>query len=73
MKVNSEEWNEWLGHPVTEIYRGYLKELLLKIMEDWASGIYTDESAEGTAQKNAVALGQYRQIEDLLNLTEEDL
>jgi hypothetical protein len=73
MKVNSEEWKEWLGHPVTQIFREYMQELLVSIRDDWAAGVYTDPSAEGTAQKNAVALGQYRQIEDLLNVDEESL
>jgi len=42
-------------------------------VEDWAAGIFTAESAEGTAQKNAVALGQLQVFEDLLTLTEEEL
>jgi hypothetical protein len=68
-----EEFSEWLLQPMTVAYMSYLKELKRSTMEDWAAGLYTAESAEGTAQKNAVALGQIRLIEDLLTLTVEDI
>lgn len=71
--MNQEEYNDWLQHPVTEIYRSYLSKMRMTIMEDWASGVFTAESAEGTAQKNAVGLGQLQLVEDLLNLTHEEL
>lgn len=73
MKVNNEEWLEWLGHPVTQIFRDYMKELQAEVQENWAAGMYTAESSEGTAQKNAVALGQFRLLEDLLQVDEESL
>jgi hypothetical protein len=71
--LNHDEYNDWLQHPVTEKYREYLRKLRVDIMENWASGQYTAESAEGTAQKNAVGLGQLQLVEDLLTLTHEDI
>ena len=73
MPVNKEEWSEWMQHPVTSAFFKHLRHLQGTIQDDWAAGIYTSESSEGTAQKNAVALGQYRLIEDLLSTNEEDL
>lgn len=73
MPVNKEEWNEWLQHPVTVAFREHLASLKERIKEDWAAGFFTDESSEGTAQKNAVALGQHQLLEDLLLTDEENL
>jgi hypothetical protein len=73
MQVSHDEFAEWMQHPVTEKYREYLGKLRLEIMENWAAGMYTSESSEGTAQKNAVGLGQLQLLEDLLNLTHEEM
>lgn len=73
MPVNKEEWSEWLQHPVTVAYRKGLIAMKGAIQNDWAAGVYTAESSEGTAQRNAVALGQFRLLEDLLSLDEESL
>lgn len=73
MPVNKEEWSEWLQHPVTVAYRRHMTERLREIQDEWAAGVYTSESSEGTAQRNAVALGQYRLLQDLLTTDEESL
>ena len=39
MKVNREEWLEWIGHPVTQLYRDHIKELMEAIKDDWGNGV----------------------------------
>lgn len=71
--LRKDEFDDWMQHPVTEMFRKHLKTMMDGITEDWANGIFTAESSEGTAQLNAAALGQVRLIHDILNLTEEDI
>jgi hypothetical protein len=71
--LTSEDFDDWLTNPVTEVFRKHLGKMVEQTKGDWASGLYTAESSEGTAQKNAVALGSIRILEDILNITYEDL
>lgn len=67
----SDEVKGWMHHPVTEAHLKRLKEAQEEIKESWANGVYTTESIEGTAQKNAEAIGAYRQIDQILIDIEE--
>lgn len=42
-------------------------------MEAWAAGQFTEASSDGTAQKNAEALGMIRAVMDILTLEAGDL
>ena len=58
---------EWLNHPCT---RGLIKNVKrdrTALMEQWASGSFTDSTSAGTAQLNAKALGQINVLDDLLD------
>lgn len=42
-------------------------------MEAWAAGQFTEPNSDGTAQKNAEALGMIRAVMDILTLEADDL
>jgi hypothetical protein len=50
-----------------------LKKLRELTKEAWSNGVYTAETIEGTIQLNAKALGKAEILEDLINITYEDL
>lgn len=65
--VTRQDKADWKTHPVT---KEFFKELGIAreaILEEWAAGGYTEESSEGTAQKNACALGNLQMIEQIWN------
>jgi hypothetical protein len=49
--------NDWLQHPSTKDLVKVLRGLIVEAKDQWAAGVFTAESSEGTAQKNARALG----------------
>ena len=67
-EVSEEEWNAWVSLPVTQAYRSFLRELIRIAQQQWAEGVYTDGSVEGTAQLNAKAIGSVRTLGDLVDL-----
>lgn len=67
-----ESRNEWLQHEQTIRLRRVIEGYMVGLQREWAAGVHTADTSEGTAQKNAVALGQYRTYEDVLELLKED-
>ena len=68
-----QEFLEWKKHPVTEKLYRLLEDRKATIMEGWAAGQFTEASSDGTAQKNAEALGMIRAVMDILTLEADDL
>lgn len=44
-----------------------------QIQIDWASSLYVGDTSDQTIQRNAAALGEVHAIEDLLELTFEEI
>lgn len=42
-------------------------------MESWAAGQFTESNSDGTAQKNAEALGMIRAVMDIMSIDAGDL
>lgn len=57
---------EWQTSKVTQDFITALKSDRDNILDNWASGQYTAETSEGTAQLNASALGQVRALDDVI-------
>lgn len=57
MIVTQSEFNDWKASPLTKELLSYVSLLIEDGKEMWASGAYTGESAEQTAQLNAQAQG----------------
>jgi hypothetical protein len=67
------EWDEWKSHPVTQDFFKAMRNRKDELLEDWVRGSYTTESVDGTAQRNALALGRVHMLTDLLEATYEDV
>ena len=67
-----ESRNEWLQDEYTIELRHLIEGEMARLQREWAAGVHTAETSEGTAQKNAVALGQYRTYEDVLELLQKE-
>ena len=57
---------------MTQEVQQRLKGLKDAIYEAWGNGGYTTESADGTVQANANAIGQIQGLNEFLNLTWEE-
>lgn len=57
---------EWLQHDITKDLIKELKDIITTLKDEWASGAFTAESAEGTVQRNAKAIGQVEALESTL-------
>lgn len=57
-KPEKELCREWREHPVTEYFIKALSEEVQELKDLWATGSFTAESAEGTAQINSLSLGK---------------
>jgi hypothetical protein len=71
--ITKNEFEEWLLHPVTQDFKKLLKYKREDIKERWANGNFTAESADGTKQLNAEALGWVWMLEQVLALDYEGL
>lgn len=60
--LTNEEKRQWQGHPCTEALILTLRGDYLDHHSFWEGGEFTSENAEGTAQKNAKALGTLEAI-----------
>ena len=58
---------DWRRSDYTQQMMKDIKEEMDVILFKWASGDFTHETAEGTAQRNAKALGQYEALETVMN------
>lgn len=74
-EVDGEEaWLEWRRNPYTNhFFRNILPKLRERLMEEWAAGIFTADRKDGTDQLNARALGKVHQLEELMELTYEEI
>jgi hypothetical protein len=71
--INKEELEEWLTHPVTQEVKRTLKVWQQVLMEQWASGAFTDMSQFGTAILNAKAIGQFEALARVLDISLDQL
>lgn len=58
---------EWLQHDITKDLIKEIKDVITTLKDEWSSGAFTAESAEGTVQRNAQALGQVQALENTLD------
>lgn len=63
--IPREMWIEWQAMNCTKEFLQYLKEEIEVGKEAWTTGMFTAETAEGTAQLNAKALGKIEALKDL--------
>ena len=68
-----DEWQEWQIHPATKAFLSYLQQSQKELQRQWANGGFTTESADGTVQLNAEALGMYRALSQVLELDYETI
>ena len=67
------EWQDWLDHPATKAQLRLLRKWKEEAKEQWAAGAFTDLSQYGTAILNAKAIGGCELIENVLDLTFEQV
>jgi len=62
---------EWQEHPITRALKIGLEYDIHNLIECWSEGQFVTESADGTAQINAKALGQLAYAADMLEYIKE--
>lgn len=72
-QVTEEEFKLWLEEPATKLLRLYAATERMRLMESWATGGHAVESAEGTAQLNAQAIGKCLAYMDIAEIKFEDI
>jgi hypothetical protein len=71
--MDEQEWEEWRGLPETEeFFTVCLAKARQRLMEQWADGVFTYETKDGTDQANARALGRTQALADLIDSEYED-
>lgn len=73
MKLKKKEFSEWKHHKGTEDVFAYLRDLREVMKEELARGSYTHDSVEATALSHADVVGRCEAINELLNLSYEDM
>lgn len=63
----SDAQYEWLNHPSTKALIQDLVDGINEAMDCWSNGDYTAETSEGTAQRNAKALGGVQTLQSILS------
>lgn len=71
--MTEEEWGQWKHDDITKKLFAHFERTRDTIIDRWASGAYTRESAEGTAQLNAEALARVNVLNEIINLEPEDI
>ena len=64
--LRQEDKEQWLLHPVTRRLLQALSERVDEFRSAWADGQFTHQTTEGTALKNAQAIGQTQGIEGVI-------
>lgn len=64
--LSNEDARAWYEHPCTKYLIYTLTGDIAAILQNWASGAYTDKSIDATAQENAKNIGKVQNLEDLL-------
>lgn len=62
----AEQWIRWQEDPLTQRYKGMMKQWRMSLMEQWASGGFSSEDPDVTAAATAQALGQVRLLDGLI-------
>lgn len=70
-EVSQFDLDEWKKSSLTRSLKLLLQGDRALILDQWSSGAFTSESADGTAQANAKALGELHAIERVLEHIEE--
>lgn len=68
-----EQYNDWLGHPITVRLNRYLRQQREALKEQWANAGFTAATSEQTALLTANAVGQCEVLSTLLNLEPDQL
>ena len=71
MGITDRDRNEWAHSAVTQEFLAGLSESKLETMLTWSKEGYTQETAEGTLQANAKALGGVAVLDQVIDLIEE--
>ena len=50
MEISQEEWEQWLQHPVTALFRGHLRDQGQSLADQWSRGRPLDSADQGRAQ-----------------------
>lgn len=66
--LDKQDLVSWTEHPVTKSLGRILLGDYMSIQEEWTNGVYTTDTCEGTAMKNAKALGEQQTISNVLEL-----
>jgi hypothetical protein len=70
MAVTDRDRQEWAHSPVTQEFLAGLSESKLETMLTWSREGYTQDTAEGTLQANAKALGGVAVLDQVVELVE---
>lgn len=73
MEITKEQWEAWLGLPVTKALHQYLLSKESGLKDLWSSGEFTDMSQFGTAILNAKAIGNCEVYNEIVNLDFEQV
>lgn len=68
-----EQYNSWLGHPVTVRLNQYLRQQRELLKEQWANGGFTSDTSEKTALLTANAVGQCEVLSAILEIQPDQL
>lgn len=72
-ELTPEEFLEWTHHPTTVAVRWMLRAWTAELGALWVSGQYTDQTADGTLQRNSEAIGMAQGFKRILDLSLEDI
>lgn len=64
--------HEWKQHEQTRDYVSRLKTAIVEAQENWAGGLYTHATADGTLQKNSEMIGFIMGLRQAIELIEEN-
>lgn len=73
LSKDEDDFIVWKDHPVTQKLFRYCKGIREARKEDWACAGFMDASTEATALKNASAIGYCNAMQDICDLTFEEL
>lgn len=73
LPLSEADWEEWMQHPGTKALNEWLDEEREDLKEQWASGLFTDQSQYATAILNAKAIGKLEAFELIAELNYSQL
>ena len=69
--MDKEQYQEWKSHPLTKKFHQFLRDKRQSLMEEWAEGLYQNQSLEQGALLNSAAMGQAQCLLDLAELEDD--